>query len=191
MYGLVNKAIEDLVISSAGKEAWDKIKERAGLQELQMLDSSHYDDEITYSLVHAAAEILEQSAENILFAFGKHWVMYTDKNGWNNLFGATGDDLVSFLRGLDDMHARVNAAMPEGCMPEFTLIDKDGYFQFEYRSEREGLAPMVCGILVGLTEHFEEHWKIEHVDQKSQCGIDRFLLTRRDVHSVNELDDAA
>jgi len=76
-------------------------------------------------------------------------------------------------------------------MPEFTLIEKDGFFQFEYRSEREGLAPMVSGILVGLTEHFEEHWKIEHVDQKSQCGIDRFLLTRRDVHSVNELDDAA
>ena len=191
MYGLVNKAIEDLVISSAGKEAWDRIRECAGLQEMEMLDSSHYEDEVTYSLVQAASEILGQSAEDILCAFGKHWVTYTDKNGWSNLFGATGEDLVGFLRNLDDMHARVNSAMPEGCMPEFTVIDKDGAFQLEYRSEREGLAPMVSGILAGLAEHFEESWTIEHVDHKSRCGIDRFLLTRQDVHAETDLNHAA
>ena len=191
MYGLVNKAIEDLVVSSAGEETWRRIKKSAGLQELQILDTSNYDDEDTYKLVHAASEILDQPAEEILYSFGKHWVMYTGKKGWANLFAASGEDLVSFLRNLDDMHARVNVAMPEGRMPEFTLIEKDGSYQLEYKSQREGLAPMVSGILVGLAEQFEEQWEIKHVDHQHQCGVDRFQLTRQALQNSADVKDAA
>ena len=191
MYGLVNKAIEDLVISRAGEETWHRIKENAGVQELHILDTTSYDDQVTYDLVRAASEVLEQPAEDILFSFGKHWVMYTGKNGWANLFAASGTDFISFLRNLDDMHARVNAAMPEGRMPEFTLIEKDGVFQLEYRSQRDGLAPMVSGILVGLAEQYNESWDVKHIDHRNQCGIDRFLLARKDVQSSADVKDAA
>ena len=191
MYGLVNKAIEDLVTSSAGEETWLKIKEHAGLQELQILDSSNYDDEVTYKLVDAASEILQQPPEAILHSFGKHWVLYTGKEGWSTLFAASGEDMISFLQNLDDMHARVNVAMPEGRMPEFTLHQIDGTYQLEYRSERDGLAPMVGGILVGLAEQFGEVWDIEHTDQRDQCGLDRFRLTRVGLRASGDLQDAA
>ena len=191
MYGLVNKAIEDLVISSAGEETWLKIRDRAGLQELQILSSSNYDDEITYKLVAAASDVLQQPPEAILRSFGKHWVLYTGREGWSTLFSASGEDMVSFLQNLDDMHARVNAAMPEGRMPEFTLTPKDGAYQLEYRSERDGLAPMVGGILSGLAEQFEETWDIRHTDHRSQCGVDRFVLTRTDMQASDDVKDAA
>ena len=191
MYGLVNRAIEDLVVSSAGEETWHRIKENAGIQELQILDTSNYDDEVTYNLVRAASEVLEQPAEDILFSFGKHWVMYTGKKGWADLFAASGDDLVSFLRNLDDMHARVNSVMPDGRMPEFTLIEKDGAFLLEYRSEREGLAPMVSGILEGLAEQFNESWSIKHTSYRDQCGLDIFSLSRENVQSSADIKDAA
>ena len=191
MYGLVNKAIEDLVVSSAGEKTWRKIKQSAGLQELQILDTSNYDDEITYNLVHAASKILDQPADDILYSFGKHWVMYTGKKGWANLFAASGEDLVSFLRNLDDMHARVNVAMPEGRMPEFTLIEKEGWYQLEYRSQREGLAPMVGGILVGLAEQFEECWDITQIAHRNEGGVDKFQLTRQELQGAADVKDAA
>ena len=191
MYGLVNKAIEDLVISSAGEQIWLKIRERAGLQDLQLLDSSNYDDEITYKLVAAASDILEQPPELILRLFGKHWVLYTGKQGWSSLFAASGDDLVSFLKNLDDMHARVKVAMPEGRMPEFTLTERGATFELEYRSERDGLAPMVSGMLYGLAEQFEEAWHIEHVYQKDKAGFDRFSLERIELQVSGDIQDVA
>lgn len=191
MYGLVNKAIEDLVVSSAGEETWAQIKEHAGCQDLLILDSSTYDDEVTYKLVESASEILGQPAEDILHLFGKHWVMFTGKQGWATLFAASGDDFLSFLENLDDMHARVNSAMPEGRMPEFTLVEKDGSYQLEYRSVREGFAPMVSGILEGLAEQYEESWDIVHVAKREHNGVDTFSLERVQLNSPEELDDAA
>lgn len=191
MYGLVNKAIEDLVVSSSGEETWTRIKEHAGLQDLLILDSSNYDDEVTYKLVGSASEILGQPAEDILYLFGKHWVMFTGEQGWSHLFDASGDDFLSFLQNLDDMHARVNSAMPEGRMPEFTLIEHDGSYQLEYRSVREGLAPMVSGILAGLAERYEESWDIEHLRHRDQNGAEQFSLKRADLRTPDELDDAA
>jgi len=191
MYGLVNKAIEDLVVSSAGEETWQKIKEHAALQELQFLDSYNYDDEVTYKLVASASEVLQQPAEDILHAFGKHWILYTGREGWASLFAASGDCMISFLQCLDDMHARVKVAMPEGRMPEFTLIEKDDTYHFEYRSGRDGLAPMVGGIICGLAEQFDEAWHVDHIDSKESCGVDRFLLTRIENSVSDDQQDAA
>lgn len=191
MYGIVNKAMEDLVVSSAGEESWQKIKALAGLQELQILESSNYDDDITNRLLSAASQVLEQSVDDLLYAFGNHWVMYTGREGWVSLFSASGDDLISFLMNLDDMHARVNAAMPEGKMPEFTLFEKDGAYQLEYRSSREGLAPMVAGILSGLAEQFDESWDIKHIDQREHRGFDTFLLERLAKSESDDLQDVA
>lgn len=190
MYGIVNRAVEDLVISSAGEETWQKIKALAGLQKLQILESSNYDDDITNKLVAAASQILEQPVDDILHAFGSHWVMYTGREGWVSMFSTSGDDMLDFLKNLDDMHARVNAAMPEGKMPEFTLLEKGDAYHLEYRSSREGLAPMVAGILSGLAEHFKESWDIKHIGQRERGGFDTFLLERVENPKSEGLPDA-
>lgn len=191
MYGLVNKAIEDLVVSSAGEQTWQRIKALSGLQELQILESSNYDDEITFKLVAAASRILERPVDDILRAFGNHWVMYTGREGWSSLFHASGEDLISFLKNLDDMHSRVNAAMPEGNMPEFTLYEKGDGYHLQYRSSRDGLAPMVDGILNGLTEQFDEPWAIKYSDRREKDGVVTFVLTRLEKRATDDLHDAA
>jgi len=191
MYGLVNRAIEDLVVSIAGAETWKRIRAEAGVEDLQLLDTTNYSDDITYRLVASASEVLELSAEDVLHAFGRHWVLYTGREGWANLFAASGDDFVDFLRNLDEMHSRVNTAMPDGRMPEFTLLAEEGRHVLEYRSDREGLAPMVVGILSGLAEQFGESWSIEHVGLREEHGFDRFHLTRVALPHSDELHDAA
>jgi len=191
MYGMVNRAIEDLIVSSAGTDTWEQIKLKAGLENLQFLDSSNYEDDITYKLVAAASVVLDQPPYDVLHAFGRHWVLYTGREGWASLFNVAGSDFISFLEQLDEMHARVSTAMPEGKMPEFTLIRKDGNFDLEYRSEREGLAPMVVGILSGLAEQFNEAWEIEHIGHRSESGLDRFQLTSVPNVGLDERSDAA
>lgn len=188
---MVNRAIEDLIVSSAGSDTWENIKRRAGLENLQFLDSSNYEDDITYKLVAAASEVLDQPPYDVLHAFGRHWVLYTGREGWANLFNIAVGDFISFLEQLDEMHARVSTAMPHGSMPEFTLIHQDGYFNLEYRTEREGLAPMVVGILSGLAEQYDESWAVEHTGHRQHLGFDRFQLTRVSQQNIDVTSNAA
>lgn len=168
--------LKDLIISTAGSSTWDKIRHRAEVVDLQFLDSSNYDDQLTYNLVTAASEILEQPVEDVLHAFGRHWVLYTGREGWASLFDFTGNDFIGFLGQLDEMHARVNSAMPDGRMPEFTLTELDQGYQLDYHSDREGLASMVMGILDGLAEQFDESWNILHTGSRDRLGFDQFNI---------------
>jgi len=176
MYGMVNRAIEDLVVSSTSVEVWNQIKHEAGLELGAFIDSSQYNDDVTYKLVEAASKVLETPAEDILHAFGRHWILYTGKEGWAAIFDLGGDNMLDFINGLDSMHARVQVALPDAQMPEFSVIERTDYLELTYRSPRFGLAPMVLGLLDGLAEQFNEQWLVEHVKHKSSNDCDVFHL---------------
>ncbi len=176
MYGMINRAIEDLVVSCASEEIWEQVKQKAGLELGVFIDSSQYNDEVTYKLVEASSQILNQSPEEILHAFGRHWILYTGKEGWASVFDLGGDNMVDFINGLDSMHARVEIVLPEAQMPEFSVVEHADHLELTYRSARQGLAPMVLGLLDGLAEKFNESWLVEHVENKSTEGCDIFRL---------------
>ncbi len=177
MYGLVNRAIKDLIVSTRNTDTWNKIREKAGLVEEDFLDSASYPDKVTYDLVTAASEELNVPAEKILYDFGRHWILYTGREGWASLFYLGGDSIQEFLEGLDSMHSRVQIAMPNSNLPQFKVIEKsDNHLVLEYRSTREGLAPMVMGLLDGMAEKFNEAWVVEHVSKKADKGFDSFSL---------------
>lgn len=176
MYGMVNRAVEDLVVSSAGLEVWEEVKRSAGLQLSGFIDSAQYDDDVTYKLVEAASAVLGQSPEQILHAFGRHWILFTGKEGWASLFDLGGDNMIDFINGLDSMHARVHIVIPEAQMPEFSVVAHDDYLELNYRSHRMGLAPMVLGLLDGLAEQFNEQWHVEHIAESSSDVLDIFHL---------------
>lgn len=189
MYGLVNQAIQDLVVETAGKSVWNEIRMAANLEQKEFEASVIYDDKVTLALVSAASERLRLPAEQILKSFGRHWILYTGREGWSSVFEMTGSDMESFLSGLDEMHARVRVAMPDADMPQFTLVPKDDHLVLEYRSSRDGLAPMVEGLLEGLGEYFDEQWLIEHIGMRSEDGFDTFSL-RQAVASTGYLPNA-
>lgn len=188
MYGMVNRAIEDLVVATAGEDAWGEILSAVELEPGGFNDSESYDDALTYQLVAAASEVTGQSPESILHAFGRHWILYTGREGWGAIFDAAGDNFIDFIRQLDSMHSRVQLAMPDLRMPSFTVLgtDTDGQYIVEYRSEREGLSPMVTGLLTGLAEKFNESWAIEQTGYRSESGYDSFTLVNTAEGSVSE-----
>ncbi len=151
MYGLVNRAVAGLMTDRFGEAAWQRICERAGLLDRPFVAMESYDDAITYALVGAASRELGLEPAAILEAFGEYWTVYTIEEGYGDLLAMMGGTLDEFLDNLDSMHARIGAAMPKLLPPSFSReAQADGSSILHYRSEREGLAPMVRGLLKGL-----------------------------------------
>ncbi|BBM86917.1 heme NO-binding domain-containing protein [Candidatus Uabimicrobium amorphum] len=155
MYGLVNKAIEDLVCDRFGCEAWLKIKEKANVKIDNFIGMDHYDDQITYDLVAAASESLGMCGRDILEAFGEYWILYTAREGYKEMLDLAGSTFVTFLQNLDALHTHIGSLMPNLQPPSFSCSDvTENSLLLHYYSHRKGLAPMVIGLLQGLGKRF-------------------------------------
>ncbi|MEE9334386.1 MAG: heme NO-binding domain-containing protein [Granulosicoccaceae bacterium] len=191
MYGMVNRGIEDFVVSSAGVDKWNQIKKIADLELPEFLDSSLYNDDTTYKLVESASQVLNIAPEAVLRGFGRHWILYTGREGWASVFDLGGENMVDFLNGLDSMHARVQIALPDAKMPLFSVIEKNGYLELTYRSPRPCLAPMVLGLLDGLAEQFNETWDVSLIESDSCPGCEIFHLKKNNDNPDVVTRDAA
>jgi hypothetical protein len=164
VYGLVNQAIEDLVRSNQGDATWEVIKQRAGVQTEAFLGMEEYPDDVTYKLVQAAAEILNTHREEFLRAFGEYWVLYTAKKGYGEMLTAAGKNLQEFLQNLDTLHTRVGVIMPNLQPPSFGCTEvSDHSLNLHYYSHRQGLAPMVIGLVQGLGKMFGTETEVQHI----------------------------
>lgn len=169
MYGMVNQAVQDLATSLGGDSLWQQIRDRAGLDVEVFVAMEPYDDALTYRLVQAASEVLGLSADEVLEAFGVHWVTYTGQVGYGPLFTAMGTTLPEFLRNLDAMHTRIALSMPALQPPSFTCEElADGRLVVRYWSQRAGLSPMVRGLLKGLGPVFALEVGVEDAPERRE-----------------------
>ncbi|MFM7674774.1 MAG: heme NO-binding domain-containing protein [Synechococcus sp.] len=156
MYGLINRAIRDMVTTYHGEDTWQRIRERAEVADEVFLSMEAYPDDLTHRLVVAASQELVLSPAEILRAFGEFWVRYTATEGYGELMAIAGDTLPEFLENLDDLHARVGVNFPRLIPPAFDC-EQSGPEELElhYHSQRLGLAPMVVGLVEGLGDRFD------------------------------------
>lgn len=151
MYGLVNKAVEELVVSNFGEEKWRIIKSKAGVDVDVFISNEGYPDELTFSLVDAAAEVLGLPAEDILIAFGEHWVLKTAVKSYGPMMKSGGASLREFLLNLPNFHTRVAMIYPNLEPPRFQCTDvTEGGLHLHYHSHRSGLTAFVSGLIQGL-----------------------------------------
>jgi hypothetical protein len=175
MYGIVNKAIEDLVKVNFGEDKWIAIKELSGIDIDYFLSNEPYDDEITYKLAGAASEVLGITVGQVLEAFGEWWILKTGKEKYGGLMQAGGSNLKEFLVNLPLFHNRVMLMYPKLTPPEFKISDiEDHSIHIHYFSKREGLQEFVRGLLSGLGKMYEVPVEIE-------------LLQTRDTGSSHEI----
>lgn len=155
MYGMVNKAIEDMVRMHHGEQVWEKIKAKAGVEEAIFLSNEAYPDDVTYRLVEAASATLGARAEDILAVFGEHWITFTAQEGYGALLLAAGSTLPEFLTNLPNFHGRVSMIFPDLKPPRFSCTDvTPDSLRLHYFTHRPGLAPFVTGLLRGLGKRF-------------------------------------
>lgn len=183
MYGMVNKAIEDLVTSRFGPEAWVRVCRRVGLDTPVFIGTEGYPDSMTYELVGAVSAETGLPAQEVLHHFGIHWVLRTAQQGYGDLLDAAGDSLPEFLENLPAFHTRVTLILPDLRPPHFTVTDKaDRSLRLHYRSHRAGLEHFVIGLLDGLGQRFGVQVSVVH-DRKRSEGAehDEFLVSWREL----------
>ena len=177
MYGIINKAIKDLVLTNFGEEAWEEIYAKAKAPDSEFTTLEVYDDKVTYDLVGAASEVLNVKPEEVLYLFGKHWVSYTKNHGYGALMDRFGHSFSESLKNLNQLHMRMGDSMPNMKAPAFRVIEHSKKeMDLEYHSSRHGLAPMVSGLLDGMAEKFGESIEIEHIARNSEQKFDLFKI---------------
>ncbi|UBF26399.1 heme NO-binding domain-containing protein [Kovacikia minuta CCNUW1] len=178
MYGLVNKAIEDMVCRQFGEGTWKEIKQKADLEMDSFISMEGYPDDVTHKLVKAASEVLGLSAAEIMQAFGEFWVKYTAQEGYGEMMEMSGDNLPEFLENLDNLHSRVGVIFPQLRPPSFDCTDQtEASLNLQYHSSREGLAPMVVGLVKGLGTRFDTEVEVTQTASREEgAEYDEFSI---------------
>jgi len=179
MYGMVNKAVEDMVCRNFGAATWKLVKEQAGVDAEVFLSNEPYPDEVTYRLVAAASEFLRKPAEDILESLGEHWVLYTAQEGYGPLLRGAGRSLPEFLVNLPDFHGRVKMIFPQLRPPRFECTDITACsLKLHYFTHRQGLEYFVVGLIRGLGKMFETPVTVDLATARSQgADHDIFAVT--------------
>jgi len=167
MYGLVNSALQDMIVTHFGEDRWLAIREHSGVPEETYLAMRPYDDAITYRLAGAAAELLKTPVDDCMNLFGRHWVAAVATRNFETLMDATGSDTITFLRNVNALHDRITSTFLDFIPPEFHLEDIDaaaGRYHVHYHSQRKGLSHFVTGLLHGLAKHFEDDLEIHSIE---------------------------
>lgn len=178
MYGLVNRAIEQLVVSLKGEDAWHRVCQAARWSDEGFVAMQTYDDDVTYRLVEAVSQELALPPNQVLKAFGEYWILYTADEGYGDMLAMCGDDLRTFLHGMNHMHARIEVTMPNIRPPNFHVEElSDTEIELIYESERMGLAPMVEGLILGLAKRFKQEIEIRQTGWRGAGSPqDRFYI---------------
>ncbi len=176
MYGLVNKAIRDLVINGYGEEKWLEICQLSDFEDEDFIDMETYPDSLTYNLVASASKVSGVDSSKILELFGEHWILYTADEGYSEIMNLTGNTFVDFINNLNILHERINNLMPRLNAPHFqSRNETPNSIELEYRSHREGLIPLLRGMIIGLGKRFEMEVNVKQIEFKNQ-GADCDVL---------------
>lgn len=168
MYGIVNKAIENLITENYGELTWQAVKDRSGVDIDFFISNEPYDDEITFLLANAAAIELNTPIDNVFNLFGEWWVLKIGKEKYGGLMEAGGKNLKEFLINLPVFHNRIMMIYPKLTPPEFKITDvEDSGLKVHYFSSRDGLREFVRGLLSGLGKMYNTPLKIELIQSKS------------------------
>lgn len=169
MYGVVNKAIEGLVINNFGPEKWNEIKHKSGVKEDAFLSNQSYPDKTTFDLAISASEVLKMDIKDVLIAFGEYWVLHTGQENYGSLMKAGGNDLKEFLTNLPNFHTRVMLIYPNLTPPEFKITDIESKSaHVHYFSTRNGLTFFMYGLLSGLGKMYKMDVTIQVISEKEK-----------------------
>ncbi|AMA50580.1 MULTISPECIES: heme NO-binding domain-containing protein [Flavobacterium] len=169
MYGIVNKAIQDLIISNFGEQKWNEIRNKSGINQDYFISGQSYDDDVTYKLANTTAKELNTTIDEVLTTFGEWWVLKTTQEKYQGLMESGGTSLKDFLINLPLFHNRVMLIYPNLTPPEFKVSDiSEKSLNLHYFSVREGLQAFVKGLIQGLSISFKTPVKIKVIKSRNK-----------------------
>ena len=170
MYGLVNQSIKHMICDHYGKEQWEAILKSLDHDGI-FVAMDQYPDEMTGQIVGAAMGVLDKEGGEILEEVGEYWIEFA-ANPYKDMFDMSGNTFLEFTKNLNDLHTRVGHLMPNLKPPSFFVTEEtESSFTLHYHSVREGVWPMVVGLMKGLGKRFNTEVEIEHTKGRED-GLD-------------------
>ena len=179
MYGMINIAIQDLIVKDYGAATWALVKTKAGFKAESFVSMHAYPDALTYNLVGIASEITGIPPSKMLENIGEYWITHTAAQGYGPVLDLAGTNLVEFLKNQNTMHQGVVKTMPEMVIPIFEVSEEraDSVI-LEYHSKRKGLEPMVVGLIKGLGKRCGFDCKVEMIEtEKTEHTFQKYRVT--------------
>lgn len=132
-------------------------------------------------------------AGQILELFGKMFFDFCQESGYDKILQVLGGTTKDFLQNLDALHDHLATIYPGMRAPSFrcTTRDSDGATILHYYSERDGLEPIVIGIVkeVALKLHNAEV-NVDIVQTKGdECDHVQFAITDKSSQSRSSCSD--
>lgn len=179
MYGIVNKAIQELVSENYGEVAWERVKSRSNVDVNSFLSNEQYSDDVTFKLAIAASEELKLPLRDVLLSFGEFWVMSTGRKHYGSLMESGGKSFKEFITNLPNFHSRVMLYYSNIVPPEFKIDQiSDSEIHLHYFSIRTGLTDFMEGLILGLAKMFNTEIQVSLIQQKgSGHDHDVFKIT--------------
>jgi hypothetical protein len=171
MYGLVNQAVKDYIVQNHGAETWEQVRGKAGFGDPDFIPLEQYPDGLTFAMVGAACEVTGLEPAALVEDIGRFWVAFTAQRGYGTLLDQLGTTFAEALANLDAMHVRVALMMPNLKPPSFRVREvRERALLLDYSSHRQGLAPMVSGLVKGLGAKYGLDPEVRLVQPRAEGG---------------------
>lgn len=178
MYGMVHNAARNMAVDVLGNDEWALLLQTYRLSPDHFISNNNYSDALTFQIVDAISERLRMGTSDLLRALGRYWIDYAATSPYGVMFRVGGQDIRSFLRNLNRMHASIHASMPGSRMPSFdVLLETNSRIDVIYTSERIGLEAFVEGLFSGLLHHFGENGEVVHLESRTEGDVFSILLS--------------
>lgn len=155
MHGLVNKALQDFLVTTYGPEMWAIVRRDAGIDFDGFEPLLRYDTILTQRMLHAVSFRLDRPSEAFLEDVGTWLVAGQGPDRLRRLLRFGGQDFQEFLSSLDELPGRIKLAVPALEVPHLVLtLATPTRAELVVSWQEINLSPIVLGALRALADDY-------------------------------------
>lgn len=162
MKGIVFNILEQMVVETAGLEAWDQILQDVQLesQGIYTAGKSYPDDEVV-AIATRASEMLDIPMNDLIKTFGTY--LFGKLAQRYPVFIEQETTFFGFLKSVHDViHVEVRKLYDEPSLPDFRHQQiNDNQLLMRYSSPRK-FCMLAEGLIAGAAEHYQVEYTLEH-----------------------------
>jgi len=171
MHGMINRAIERFVRDTYGREIWTKVTQKAGLEFSEFEAMLSYDDALTFDVLAAVAEVLENPVVDVLENIGIYLVSHPNVEALRRLLRFGGVTFTDFLYSLDDLQERARLAVSDLHLPQLELREHTtDFYSLSCKAPRAGFGHVIVGLLRAMADDYGALVLLDH--KGAQDGIE-------------------
>jgi hypothetical protein len=155
MKGTIITCLRELVVTKKGPAGWRDVLAKSNIDTATIfMLSQDVDEAEAVALFKSSATVLELDWQGLCDAFGHHWCVVYAPNIYK-AFYTKHKDVKAFMLDINNMHARMTAAMPSARPPKFKAVESGNSLLVSYESPRN-LVDLAIGLARGMGDYFKE-----------------------------------